>query len=56
MSLIALPRDQYGIFHDTDSYVVYASSQYGHSSGVDTVVSQIIATINIIYCMMAHTR
>ncbi|KAH0810615.1 hypothetical protein GEV33_012178 [Tenebrio molitor] len=44
MSVIAVPRDQYGIFYDTDSYVVFASSPYGQSVGVDTVSREIRGT------------
>ncbi|XP_050309860.1 villin-like protein quail [Anthonomus grandis grandis] len=37
MSVIALTKDQYGTFYDTESYIVYAASQYGQPSGVDSV-------------------
>ncbi|KAL1494852.1 hypothetical protein ABEB36_010371 [Hypothenemus hampei] len=37
MNIVALTRDQYGHFYDTESYIVYAASQYGHQSGVDSV-------------------
>ncbi|KAJ8972588.1 hypothetical protein NQ314_000116 [Rhamnusium bicolor] len=37
MNVVALPRDQYGTFYDTDSYIVYAASQYGQACGLDTV-------------------
>ncbi|RZC39580.1 advillin [Asbolus verrucosus] len=41
MNVIAVPRDQYGIFYDTDSYVILASSVYGQSVGVDSVSREV---------------
>lgn len=38
MNVIALPKDQYGTFYDTDSYVVYSAAQYGRPMGVETIV------------------
>ncbi|KAJ8952266.1 hypothetical protein NQ318_007433 [Aromia moschata] len=40
MNVVALPRDQYGTFYDTESYIVYAASQYGQPCGVDTVTRE----------------
>lgn len=41
MNVIALTKDQYGTFYDTESYIIYASSQYGQSSGIDSVIRDI---------------
>ncbi|KAJ8974804.1 hypothetical protein NQ317_000405, partial [Molorchus minor] len=40
MNVVAIPKDQYGTFYDTDSYIIYASSQYGQPCGVDIEVSR----------------
>ncbi|XP_050509264.1 advillin isoform X1 [Diabrotica virgifera virgifera] len=37
MNIIAIPKDQYGTFYTSDSYVIYAASLYGQSCGVDMV-------------------
>lgn len=39
LNVLALTKDQYGTFYDTESYIIYAASQYGQSSGIDSVVS-----------------
>ncbi|XP_066138784.1 villin-1 isoform X3 [Euwallacea fornicatus] len=41
MNVMALTRDQYGTFYDTESYIIYAASPYGQSSGVDSVARDI---------------
>ncbi|XP_019873520.1 advillin isoform X2 [Aethina tumida] len=41
MSLVAVPRDQYGIFFDTDSYIIYAASLWDQPAGTDTVSKEI---------------
>lgn len=38
MNVVALTRDQYGTFYDTESYIIYAASQNGQQSGIDSVV------------------
>ncbi|CAH1989954.1 unnamed protein product [Acanthoscelides obtectus] len=37
MNVIALPREQYGTFINTECYIVYAACQYGQSCTIDTV-------------------
>ncbi|XP_057656314.1 villin-like protein quail [Diorhabda carinulata] len=37
MNVAALPKDQYGIFHSTDSYIIYACSLKDQPCGSDTV-------------------
>nr|CAI5823335.1 unnamed protein product [Callosobruchus analis] len=37
MNVIALPKDQYGTFINTECYIVYAACQYGQSCNIDTV-------------------
>ncbi|XP_008194361.1 advillin isoform X4 [Tribolium castaneum] len=44
MSIVAVPRDQYGIFYDTDCYVIFASSPYGQPVGVDSVSREVKGT------------
>lgn len=39
MAIVALPKDQYGTFYDTDCYVIYSASQQGQLSGTDVIVS-----------------
>ncbi|KAK9879533.1 hypothetical protein WA026_006604 [Henosepilachna vigintioctopunctata] len=41
MSITALPKEQYGIFNDEDSYVIYSASQNGQPTGVETVAKEI---------------
>ncbi|KAH0999377.1 hypothetical protein HUJ05_005174 [Dendroctonus ponderosae] len=41
MNVLALTKDQYGTFYDTESYIIYAASQYGQSSGIDSVTRDI---------------
>ncbi|KAI4464752.1 villin [Holotrichia oblita] len=41
MNVVPLARDQYGIFYDGDSYIVYAASQPGQPCGTDTVCREI---------------
>ncbi|CAH0556416.1 unnamed protein product [Brassicogethes aeneus] len=41
MSIVALPKDQYGIFYDTDSYIIYASSLCDQPASIDTVPKEI---------------
>ncbi|XP_074029921.1 villin like protein quail isoform X3 [Leptinotarsa decemlineata] len=45
MNIVAVPRDQYGTFYDSDSYVVYAASQNGQVCGTDTVVREVKGVI-----------
>ncbi|XP_025829482.1 advillin isoform X2 [Agrilus planipennis] len=35
--VVSLPKDQYGIFYDTNAYIVYAASEYGQRCGTDSV-------------------
>ncbi|KAK5646235.1 hypothetical protein RI129_004699 [Pyrocoelia pectoralis] len=37
MQLVAVPKDQYGIFYTTDSYLIYTASCFGSPAGIDTV-------------------
>ncbi|XP_030768126.1 advillin-like isoform X3 [Sitophilus oryzae] len=37
MNVVALTKEQYGTFYDTESYIVYAASQFGQPSGIDSV-------------------
>ena len=46
MSVVAIPREQYGTFYDTDSYVIFAASLYGQPVGVDSVVSKTLPEIS----------
>lgn len=39
MNVIALPRDQYGVFDETDSYIIHAASSYGQSCNINVVVT-----------------
>lgn len=39
MNIVALPRDQYGTFYDTDAYLIYSAGHYGQPAGIDTIVS-----------------
>ncbi|XP_063903462.1 advillin isoform X2 [Zophobas morio] len=41
MSVVAIPREQYGTFYDTDSYVIFAASLYGQPVGVDSVAREV---------------
>lgn len=38
MTLVALSKDQYGTFFNSDSYVILASAVQGQFVGVDSVV------------------
>ncbi|XP_063241557.1 advillin-like isoform X5 [Bacillus rossius redtenbacheri] len=35
LQVVAVPRDQHGVFLDCDCYLVYAASEYGKPSGTD---------------------
>lgn len=48
MTVVALPRDQYGTFYEADAYIVYAASPYRQPIGVDTVVSVFLLFLIII--------
>lgn len=48
MNVVALPRDQYGIFYEGDAYIVYAASPYRQPIGVDTVVSSFKHSISFV--------
>ena len=39
LELVPIPRDSYGKFFNGDSYIVYASTEYGDSGGTDTRVN-----------------
>ncbi|CAH1117600.1 unnamed protein product [Phaedon cochleariae] len=41
MNVAAIPKDQYGIFYDTDAYIIYAASQKDQVCGTDTVSREI---------------
>ncbi|KAB0798553.1 hypothetical protein PPYR_09546 [Photinus pyralis] len=41
MQLVAIPKDQHGIFYTSDSYLIYAASCCGSPAGIDTVVREI---------------
>lgn len=46
MNVVAVARDQYGVFYETDSYIVYAASQQGQSCDINVVVSIICNDIH----------
>ncbi|KAF7268409.1 hypothetical protein GWI33_018470 [Rhynchophorus ferrugineus] len=37
MNVVALTKDQYGTFYDTESYIIYAASPFGEPSGTEAV-------------------
>lgn len=52
MNVVPLPRDQYGIFYDGDSYIIYAASQHGQFCGTDTVVRVILFMLTAIIWLL----
>ncbi|KAF5274704.1 hypothetical protein FQA39_LY07096 [Lamprigera yunnana] len=41
MQITALPKDQYGIFYNNESYLIYAASLHGNPSGTETVSREV---------------
>lgn len=57
MAIVALPKDQYGTFHDSDCYLIYSASQQGQLSGIDVIVSvTLIYRISwLLVCVLAQS-
>ncbi|CAG2061054.1 unnamed protein product [Timema podura] len=47
MQVVALPKEQYGNFYSGDSYIFYAASELGKTSGTDTKVSQVNGPLEV---------
>ncbi|XP_049830670.1 villin-1 isoform X1 [Schistocerca gregaria] len=57
MQVVPLPKAQYGNFYDGDSYIVYAASEYGKSTGTDSKAEPVrgSAEVHLHYWLGAET-